>query len=290
LLTLLFPPQTFGAEQASQYMNPYIQQALQPQLQELQRQQEIKRVANASRMTQAGAYGGGRQAIMESELDRTGLEQSARITGNAYLDAYNKAQAQFNTEQDRQSQAQELANRYGLAALGRQADLGATQQSITGQGIAADRAQFEEERAYPYKQIQYQQGLLQGLPLTAQTYNYTQPTAFEKYMSTMTGIDTIGDRLSGSLGGSETGGVMGAWEQIKKLFGGGDSSSGYSDDPTGQYFDALGNIVNTKPEGAGPLDYVASSDLDELWDTDTAEDAAYAGYYGSPAIPTTIAV
>jgi hypothetical protein len=178
-----YTPQAFGAAQAGQYMNPYIQQALQPQLDELNRQQQIKRIANASRLTQAGAYGGGRQAVMESELDRAYLDKAAGITGQGYMDAYNKAQQQFNTEQQLGLAAQSAANTYGLAALQKMADLGATQQSIEQKGIEADKAQFEEEVAFPYKQLQYQQSLLQGLPLAAQSYSYAQPSSLSNILS-----------------------------------------------------------------------------------------------------------
>jgi hypothetical protein len=225
-----YTPQTFGAEQASQYMNPYIQQALQPQLQELQRQQEIKRVANAGRMTKSGAYGGGRQAIMESELDRAGLEQAGKLTGSAYLDAYNKAQQQFNTEQDRLRQAQELANKYGLAALQKQAALGATQQELEAEGVAADKAQFEKEWEYPYKQIQWAHSLLQGLPTGAQSYNYAQPSGLANILTGMAGTGGTGGILD-ALGG--TSGIMGA---LGGIFGGGlpeiDMGSGWSGLPT----------------------------------------------------------
>ena len=254
-----YTPQTFGAEQASQYMNPYVQEALQPQLQELQRQQEIKRVANAGRLTQAGAYGGGRQAIMESELDRAGLDQASKLTGNAYLDAYSKAQGQFNVEQDRQKAAQQQNNTYGLAALQRQADLGTTQRGIESAGVAADMKQFEEERAYPYKQIQYQQGLLQGLPLSSQSYNFAQPTALESYLSAMTGVNSAANQLSGSLGGSSTGGVMGVWDQLKGLFGGDSDSSGASAPVDTGYAD-----TQVGPNfGPGALDYLTTVDIDE---------------------------
>ena len=50
-------------------MNPYIQQALVPQIDELRRQAEISRMENAQRLTGAGAFGGTRQAIMDAELD-----------------------------------------------------------------------------------------------------------------------------------------------------------------------------------------------------------------------------
>jgi hypothetical protein len=65
-----FTPQTFTADTAQQYMNPYLMAGLQPQLDEARRQAEIQRVQDASRLTQAGAYGGPRQAIMEAENAR----------------------------------------------------------------------------------------------------------------------------------------------------------------------------------------------------------------------------
>jgi len=36
--------------------------------------------------------------------------------------------------------------------------------------------QFEEERDYPYKDIQFKQSLLSGLPITAMDYNYKEPS------------------------------------------------------------------------------------------------------------------
>lgn len=51
-------------------MNPYLQASLEPQIAEAQRQAQIQQVANASRLNRAGAYGGSRQAIMDSESQR----------------------------------------------------------------------------------------------------------------------------------------------------------------------------------------------------------------------------
>jgi hypothetical protein len=42
----------FGANQAQQYMNPYLQASLDPQLKELQRQSDIARMDDASRLDQ----------------------------------------------------------------------------------------------------------------------------------------------------------------------------------------------------------------------------------------------
>jgi hypothetical protein len=163
-----FTPTSFTSENtAQQYMNPYIQSALQPQLDELRRQTEMSRAEQAGKLTRAGAYGGSRQALADVELTRAMLDKMAGVTGKGYLDAYTLAQQQFNAEQARQQAAQDAANALGLAALAREAELGAAQRAIEQEGITADKLQFEEERAYPYKQVQYMQSLLQGLTIAA---------------------------------------------------------------------------------------------------------------------------
>lgn len=111
-----FTAGTFGTPEAQQYMNPYLQTALNPQLAEARRQAEIGRVGAAGRLTQAGAYGGGRQAIMEAEGERNLGTQLAGITGAGYNTAYQNAMQQYNADQARQMQAQqatESSKQYG---------------------------------------------------------------------------------------------------------------------------------------------------------------------------------
>jgi len=179
-----FTPQSFtGQGTAQQYMNPYLQQALDPQLAEARRQSQITQTQNAGKLTGAGAYGGGRQAIMDAETQRNLATNLADITGRGYMNAYDKAMQQFNVEQQAAQQAQDLTNRYGLNVLGQQAGLGATQRGIEAEAVAADRNQFEEERLNPYKMVQFQQSLLSGLPLAAQTYNTAQPSWLQSLAS-----------------------------------------------------------------------------------------------------------
>lgn len=194
-----YQPGTFTAQgTAQQYMNPYLQASLDPQIAEARRQADIQRVQDASRLTKAGAYGGSRQAIMESELARNLGQNLANITGQGYNTAFQQAQQQFNTEQQRQMEARNAANQYGLGLLGQQAQLGAVQRGITGEGIAAQKAQFEEERDFPYKQVQYQQSLIQGLPLAAQTTTYQQPSALSEILGSAGGIRQLYDMLFGT--------------------------------------------------------------------------------------------
>ncbi len=201
-----FQPQQFTAQAAQDYMNPYLQAALDPQIEEARRQAQISRLADAGRLTQAGAYGGSRQAIMESELNRNLGQNLAAITGQGYQDAYTQAMNQFNVEQQRQQTAQDAANRYGLEALAQQANLGAQERAIEAEGIAADIAQFEEERDFPYKQVQYQQSLLQGLPIAAQSYSYSQPSTLSNILGGAGGIMKLFEQMGGGGVGSSGGG------------------------------------------------------------------------------------
>jgi len=191
-----FTPTSFTQEgTAQQFMNPYLQGALNPQIDSARRQAEIQRVQDAGRLTRAGAYGGSRQGVMEAENNRALLDRIAGITGTGYANAYDKAMQQFNTEQDRQRLSQDMTNQYGLGTLLKQADLGTLQRGIEGEGIAADRDQFEEERDFPYKQVQYMQSLLQGLPLETQAYTYQQPGATSQLLGGASGIMDLYGRL-----------------------------------------------------------------------------------------------
>jgi len=193
-----FTPQQFTAEDASRLMNPYLQSALNPQIEEARRQSQIQNLQNRTAATKAGAFGGGRGALMESENQRNLLTNLSGITGAGYKTAYDQAMAQFNREQDQGMGAATAAQNYGLAALGRQAELGGVERGIEQEGIAADYGQFKEERDYPYKQVQYQQSLLQGLPLAAQTYSYSQPSALSQILSEGGGMMDLYDRIFGT--------------------------------------------------------------------------------------------
>ena len=192
-----FTPQQFSAQDAQRLMNPYLESALNPQIEEARRQSEISNLQNRTALTKAGAFGGGRGALMESENQRNLLSNLSGITGQGYKTAYDQAMAQFNREQDQGMQATTAAQNYGLAALGRQAELGGVERGIEQEGISADYGQFKEERDYPYKQTQYMQSLLQGLPLAAQTYSYTQPSALSNILSNTGGVMDLYDRIFG---------------------------------------------------------------------------------------------
>lgn len=174
-----------GTTQA--YMNPYTQNVVDIQKQEAQRAADIASTARQAQQTQAGAFGGSRAAVMDAEAARNLALQQGQIQATGLQSAYDAAAKQFNTEQttglagvNTQLQAAQAQgnlgatqNAAGLANLNAQLGAGATQQGIEQAGVAADKAAFEAERDNPYKMVQYQQSLLQGLPLAAQSYNIT---------------------------------------------------------------------------------------------------------------------
>lgn len=164
----------FNAQTAQQYMNPYLQASLDPQLRELQRQSDIARMADAGRLTKAGAFGGSRQAIMESEGRRNLLDKQQDVLGQGYKTAYDMGLGQFNKEREAQEASRQFGANFGQKSIDQLAGLGATQRGITSEGIAADKAQFEEQRDFAYGMPKYQLGLLSGLPIGANTTSVDQ--------------------------------------------------------------------------------------------------------------------
>jgi hypothetical protein len=191
-----FTPGTFNTATAQQYMNPYIQSALDPQIAEARRQSQITQMGNASKATQAGAFGGSRGALMDAETQRNLGTNLAGITGAGYNTAYNNAQQQFNTEQGRQQTAQDSTNRFGLDAISKQAELGATQRAGEQEGISALKGQFEEERQDPYNKMLFQQKMLTGLPISTQTTSTAQTPA-QAFSGTASELKTLIEKMLG---------------------------------------------------------------------------------------------
>jgi hypothetical protein len=185
----------FGSAQASQYMNPYLQASLDPQLKELQRQSDIQRVNDAGRLTAAGAYGGGRQAIMESEGRRNLLDKQADLLGTGYKTAYDTGLGQFNKEREAGEASRQFSANYGLKTIDQLANLGETERGITSEGLAADKKAFEDEREWAYKMPQYQLGLLSGLPIGANTTSVNQDD-LSKLQSDVSGLASLYETLA----------------------------------------------------------------------------------------------
>ena len=138
---------------AAQYMNPYLQSVLDPQMAELRRQNDITNMMSNAKMTGAGAFGGGRQAIMNAENNRNLMQEMNKTVGQGYASAYDKGMGQFNIEQ---GQSKDLVNML--------ANAGGQQRGIEQEGITADYNEFLAQRDDPMKKLQFQQSMMQGMP------------------------------------------------------------------------------------------------------------------------------
>ena len=169
---------------AGQYMNPYLQNVLTPQMDELRRQSQMNLQPNLAKLTQAGGYGGGRQAIMESEANRNLLQEQNKTIGQGYANAYDKAMGQFNVEQ---GQAKSLADFMS--------EQGGQQRGIEQQGISADYNEFLAQRDYPQKMLQFQQSMLQGLPISTVSSQPAQMSGLGSLNATVGGLGTLTEGL-----------------------------------------------------------------------------------------------
>jgi hypothetical protein len=201
----------FGQQEAQQYMSPYMQSVVDIQQREAQRQADIAGTGRAAQATQQGAFGGGRQAIMEAEAARNLATQKGDIQAQGLQSSYQQAQAQFNADQARRMQAQQLgeqSKQYGaglglqglqtaIQGAGQLGTLGGqqfaqgmdinklqqsygTQQQQQEQNIQSQQYQdFLNQQNYPYKQLGFMSDMLRGLPLSqaSQQIYQQQPSA-----------------------------------------------------------------------------------------------------------------
>jgi len=169
---------------AANYMNPYLQSVLDPQMAELRRANDITNMNTNAKLTGAGAFGGSRQAIMNSENNRNMMQEMNKTVGTGYANAYDKAMQQFNAEQ---GQSKTLADMM--------AQQGGVQQGINQAGVAADQAEFEKQRQYPYQQIQFQRDMMTGLPVSSVTNTAGSLTGVGSILSALGGATGIASAL-----------------------------------------------------------------------------------------------
>ena len=181
---------------AANYMNPYLQNVLTPQLDELRRQNEITNAATNAKMTQAGGFGGGRQAIMNAENNRNLMMEQNKTVGQGYSNAYDKAMAQFNTEQ---GQSKDLVNLMSTQ--------GGIERGIESEGVAADKEEFEKQRQYPFQQVQFQRDMISGLPTGSVTNTPGQ----------LSGVGSLLTALGGGAAAAKAFGYKDVTELLKGL-------------------------------------------------------------------------
>jgi len=123
-------PQTFGQQQAEQYMTPFMQNVVDIQKQSAIRDAQKTQLGANLGAARQGTYGGARQLLAQTEREKTLAGQLGDIQARGLQDAYSQAQQQF--ERDRAAQL-------GVSQQNLQALLG-VQQLGAGQSMEAQRA------------------------------------------------------------------------------------------------------------------------------------------------------
>ena len=218
------------------YMNPYLQNTLNPALQ-LQNQQfgQIN-AQNQGQATQQGAFGGGRQAVMQGLNQQNQMLAQNQLVGNAYNQAYNTANQNMQNAASLGmqgaglgiqganaglagvgaqqagyggvgSQATNLANiagaqtQTGLGINAAQQAAGATQQQNQQNILNQAMANYNTAQTYPMTQLAQLESMYTGAPqnITSSTYSAAPSTT-----SQLAGLGTaaIGaSKLMGKVGG-----------------------------------------------------------------------------------------
>lgn len=196
------------------YMSPYVQNALNPQLQEAIRQSEIMGQQNNAKAVQANAYGGGRQAIVEAERQRNLAQNLANIQGTGMQNAYQQAQqaAQFGSTLGLQGNQAAIQGAQTLGQLGQtqfgqqkdiinaQANAGAQQQALQQQVLNQQYQDFQNQRGAPQQNLAFMSDILRGVPLGQSTQQqYTAPASAVSQAAGL-GIAALGAKQAGLFG------------------------------------------------------------------------------------------
>jgi len=203
-----YQTQQFTGNNVQAYMSPYMQNVVERQQADAQRQYDIARQAQGAQAARSGAFGGSGDFLMRAQGAGNLARQKGDIQAKGLQDAYTQAMGQFN-----QSQAQNLAGQQlnaqqqqfgaGLGLQGLQtamtgakslADIGQTQygqnlglldvqnkfgtqqQNQIQNQLNTEYQDFLNYQNYPYKQLGFMSDMIRGLPLTQQSQTmYAQP-------------------------------------------------------------------------------------------------------------------
>jgi hypothetical protein len=146
--------QDYTGQNVSNYMNPYLRGALDPQLAEVQRQYDITGAQQKSGAAKSGAFGGSREALMAAENQRNAGIAKNQIIGQGYNQAFNNAQQQFNAQQQASLQAQQANQGANLQA-------GLANQNM-GYNTGVQNAQLQQQANLANQGLMGQYGLQQG--------------------------------------------------------------------------------------------------------------------------------
>ena len=200
-----------GASDA--FMNPFVDQVIDQNLRDVQRQGDIARQQIANQAVTAGAFGGSREAIANQELQRNLTDTFARQSAGL------RAQA-FESAQDRAQKASELFTKAGIATagLGEAAQaanlrdvqllsgLGGQEQQQQQAELDALRQTSLQQQFEPFQRLSFMSDIFRGVP-SQQTTLTTKTAPDPSRLSQIGGLAGGVASLLGAFGGGGGGGL-----------------------------------------------------------------------------------
>ena len=174
------------AETIGERMSPYMQQVVDIEKREAERAADARRQQLAAQAVGSRAFGGSREAFMQSELDRNLQQQLGDIQARGQQAAFQQAQQAFEQQKQRQlAGGQQMAGMAPIQSgvqfkeLGALAGIGEQQRQQQQKALDLGFQQFREEQTYPEASLQQYQSIIRGFPLqptTTQTQQSILPT------------------------------------------------------------------------------------------------------------------
>ena len=194
-------------------MSPYMQNVVDIQKREAERAAEAQRQQLAAQGVAAGGFGGSREALMQSELERNLQQQLGDIQATGSQAAFQQAQQSLANLRQRQMGAGQQMAGLGTAQqasamkeLGALAGIGEQQRQQQQKALDLAFQQFREEQTYPEASLQQYQSIIRGFPISPTT-TQTQQSILPQ--------PSLSQQLIGGAGALAGLGIAG---QIPKLF------------------------------------------------------------------------
>ena len=195
-------------------MNPFQEDVIQQQYDDIAEQGRAQLSDFGQRAAGAGAFGGSRQALAESEIIGNVLDQQARTGAQLRTAGFQQAQAAAQQAANQQLRQAQLAGQLGtaqagLGQLGQQMNvqdintllgIGGLQQQQGQRQLDVDRANFLAAQALPFQQIGFMSDIFRGVPALQQTYS-TRTTPPPSRTSQLLGLGIAGLGAAGQAGG-----------------------------------------------------------------------------------------
>ena len=198
------------AEALQPYMNPYQQAVTDIAKRDAQERFEQTTLPSLRKQAiDAGAFGGSRAAMRESQAQDAQARLLADLQAKGDLAAFQNAQQQFAAQKAREAQTAEgltglATQQFGAQTkeLGQLEAVGREEQQRQQQLLDESYKRFLQERTFPEQQLGQYQQIVAGVPVGQSSITKTpqqfQPSPIAQAMGTATGLANIYGAFSGN--------------------------------------------------------------------------------------------